>query len=236
MTTNSFYISKLIFFIQVAPALSKLIQSDRMWNDITMLIRSVYPALLLLRLADFKSAAMDKLYFYVRQMDLIMNRSKELLQEMETNYISASNNKFSYNKMIQYFLQTTEISDYCNEFKNLDEEPEDDESINSDNEEQEQEDLDDSDSDDETIDEEKPEVTLGERVKLRWDHRKKKLIHDLSIAAWMLSPVPDIMSDAYSSHDGEHRNAVERILKRWILDEEVNLFAVLLTYIFCTII
>ena len=122
-----------------------------MWNDITMLIRSVYPALLLLRLADF--------------------------------------------------------------------------------EEQEQEDLDDSDSDDETIDEEKPEVTLGERVKLRWDHRKKKLIHDLSIAAWMLSPVPDIMSDAYSSHDGEHRNAVERILKRWILDEEVNLFAVL-TYIF----
>ena len=96
--TNSSYISKLIFFIQVAPALSKLIQSDRMWNDITMLVRSVYPALLLLRLADLKSAAMDKLYFYVRQMDLIMNRSKELLQEMETNYISASNNKFFHIK------------------------------------------------------------------------------------------------------------------------------------------
>ena len=171
--TNSFCISKLNFFIQVAPALSKLIQSDRMWNDITVLVRSVYPALLLLRLADLKSAAMDKLYFYVRQMDLTMNRSKELLQEMEKNYISSSNNKFSYNKMIQYFLQTTEVSDYCNEFKNLDEEPEDDESINSDDDVQ--EDLDDCDSDDETIDEEKSEVTLGERVKLRWDHRKKKI-------------------------------------------------------------
>ncbi len=216
---------------------SKLIQSDRMWNDVTVLVRSLYPALLLLRLADLKTPAMDKLYFYVRQMDQVMIRSKELLDEMETKYKSQSNSNFSYNKMIQYFLQTNEISDYCNEFKILDE-LKDDDSVCSDTEQdnsddkqdkpedynkdkcEDEKDPNDSDSEDESEDEE--EHTLGDRVKLRWDHRKKKLSHDLSIASWMLSPVPDIMKDAYDSHDGDHRNAVERLLKRWIINKEVK--------------
>jgi hypothetical protein len=46
--------------------------------------------------------------------------------------------------------------------------------------------------------------------------QKKKLIHDLSIAGWMLSPVPEVMKDVDSSHDGYHCNAVEQSLKQWL--------------------
>jgi hypothetical protein len=122
-------------------------------------------------------------------MELTMTRLKVLLDEMEEKYKSQSNNKFSYNKMIQYFLQTTEISDYCNEFNKLDElEEDDDESSmtsfeNNDEPEENKErknnddapggkDANDSDSEESSLEDE-VELTLGDRVKQRWDHCKK---------------------------------------------------------------
>ena len=128
---------------QVAPALSKLLQSERLWNDLNVVVRSVYPALLILRLADKKTPGMDKLYFYVRQMDEAIVRSKFLLDSIEEKY-QDSNNNFSKNKMMQYFLQTNEISDYCNEFSRLLSEADDD---------------DDDEDDDDSIDEKKNDET-----------------------------------------------------------------------------
>ena len=62
----------------------------------------------------------------------------------------------------------------------------------------------------------------------------KKLVHDLSISGWMLSPVPEIMQDAYKSHDGTHRIAVERLFKRWMIDKNVRTYLVsyFLTFFF----
>ena len=107
-----------------------------MWNDLNVVVLAVYPALLILRLADKKTPGMDKLYFYVRQMDEAIVRSKFLLDSIEEKY-QDSNNNFSKNKMMQYFLQTNEISDYCNEFSRLlseaddDDDDEDDDKISS---------------------------------------------------------------------------------------------------------
>lgn len=40
----------------------------------------------------------------------------------------------------------------------------------------------------------------------------------------MLCPAPEVMRDAKANHDGDHRNAVERILVKWILmDVSINL-------------
>jgi hypothetical protein len=195
-----------------------------MWTDMRTLVRAVYPALLLLRMADEKKPGMDKLYFYVRRMEETIHRSKELLDEMDNNYHD-NNGDFSKHKMFQYFLQTKTISDYCNEFKEKDDFSNDDDSVGSESDmeeaaeeaaEEPADDGDDSD-DDSTVDDDDTAETLGDKVKSRWDHRKQKLITDLSITGWMLSPSPEIMKDVNSGHTGEHRNAVERVLKRWIL-------------------
>jgi hypothetical protein len=167
-----------------------------------------------------KKTGMDKLYLYVRQMDQSMVRSKVLLDQMEKNY-KGGNKKFSQNKMIQYFLQSTEISDYCNEFTKLDKinDNDDDSSTSSSSSSS-------STEDDESSTEQNGEsvLTLGDRLVQKWEKRKQKLSHDLSIAGWMLSPVPEIMKDASSAHDGDHRNAVERLLKRWIFENDVSPF------------
>ena len=60
-------------------------------------------------------------------------------------------------------------------------------------------------------------TTLGTKVVDRWEHRKKKLVTDLAITGWMLSPSSEVMEDCFINHDGAHRNALEQILKKWIL-------------------
>jgi hypothetical protein len=69
--------------------------------------------------------------------------------------------------------------------------------------------VDDDDESVDTVDEE--ELTLGTKVKARWDHRKKKLITDLSIAGWMVNPSAEVMEDCYKNHEGWHRSATEWI-------------------------
>jgi hypothetical protein len=162
-------------------------------------------------------------------MDETMARSKALLDEIERRY-KGPNNNFSYKTMMQYFSQGMDIEDYVNDIsKEIEEESDDedddsDSSISSDDDKKQkkddiEEDIDDSDSEDEgeMNDGEFP-FTLGDNLKAKWDHRKKKLIHDISITGWLLSPVPEIRSDT-KAHDGHHRNAVERLLKRWILND-----------------
>jgi hypothetical protein len=77
-----------------------------------------------------------------------------------------------------------------------------------------------SDSDDSTVtgteekEQEKEKNKLGNKMIGFWEAGKKKLISDDAITAWMVSPLPDIMEDV-RKHEGEHRNAVERVIKKW---------------------
>ena len=84
-------------------------------------------------------------------MDEWILRSKELLNKIETKYKGGSN-KFSTNKMMQYFLQLSEISDYYNEFSklDLDEKEDNDDSSASDNEEEDSDESGTDDDDNET--------------------------------------------------------------------------------------
>lgn len=204
----------------------KILTSERMWNDVGTLVTCLFPGLLLLRLADKKSPCMDRLYYYTRQMEDAIALSKNKLSNLESNYKNSSN-KFSYHKMYQYFLQTSEVSDYSNEFQcsitNREEVGEDEDNVSAvsndvsddDGVKDSSNEFDSDDSDDEL--EEAPN-TLGERVFKRWEVRQNKLIHDLSIAGWMMSPSAEVMRDA-ANHEGHHRDAVERLLIKWILFE-----------------
>lgn len=56
--------------------------------------------------------------------------------------------------------------------------------------------------------------TLGQKVIDIWQKRRDKLVSDFCIAGWLLSPMPEVRSDADENMTGAHRNAVDRLLKQ----------------------
>jgi hypothetical protein len=60
---------------------------------------------------------------------------------------------------------------------------------------------------------------LGAHVMASWRNRCESMINDLAIAAWMLSPVPEIRQDVKDNMKGEHKDALERVLVNWFRHE-----------------
>jgi hypothetical protein len=61
--------------------------------------------MLLLRFADQKTPAMDKLYFYVRQMDGVVKTSRDLLNSLENHMHDIDPDITNIaTKMMKYFL------------------------------------------------------------------------------------------------------------------------------------
>jgi hypothetical protein len=202
----------------VAKSLGKLLQSDRMWKHVLLVVRAVFPVLLLLRLADKKQPGMDRLYFYVRRMDEALKRSRELLDEIEQNYTDQPGTDCR-TQMIQYFLGTEAVvSTYTNELDvaNEDDGDDSDEDNDSDAEDELVDDLEDRTNDEEAaID---LQELCGTKVYNSWTKRSKALRPDIAIAGWMCSPDPEIMKDV-KNHTGDHLQAVERMLRKWYSHE-----------------
>lgn len=192
-----------------------------MWSDMEIFVKAVYPALIVLRLADSKQPGMDRLHFYVRRLERTLNISKNHLNSLNINYQLNAKKDVNYN-MLSYFLNTnaTESSNYHNEFQNVignnDEHDEysdcsDEQNIIDDNVAMDDKSDDEisyySNSDDDN-------KRLGNKMFSFFLNRKKNLVYDLSIAGWMVSPLPDVIKDA-ATHVGSDRDAVERLLKKW---------------------
>lgn len=117
-----------------------------MWNDMTIVVRAVFPALILLRLADRKQPGMDKLYYFVRQLDKTLLLSRTMLNDLQKNYEVTGD---VTQNIVKYFLSsTTDITDYCNELKYNQNAESDDESETEEEENIEDDDLDSIASDD----------------------------------------------------------------------------------------
>jgi len=135
-------------------------------------VRAVFPMLIVLRLADKKDPVMDKLYFYVRRMDKTLEKSKEILDELESQLKGVSwrilsdleepdtpidDSDYDLDETIEYSSDSTEDSG-----------------------------------------EQSTTKTLGEKVIDLWNKRRDKLVTDFSIAGWLLSPLPEIRIDRKS--------------------------------------
>jgi hypothetical protein len=68
-------------------------------------VRAFFPALILLRLGDLKKPAMDKLYFYVRQMKKSMHVCRGLLDELQKQYDSPTE-RDTTKRMLRFYLGT----------------------------------------------------------------------------------------------------------------------------------
>lgn len=204
--------------------MTKLLQSERMWNDMTIVVRALFPALIVLRLADKKQPSMDKLYFYVRRMEETLKRSKSLLDPLEEHYNDNNYSNDLSSNIMGYFLETTkDNAEFGIEFMApQDHDDEISEDSDGDDNVSIEKDYEDDDEDAITVLSASTTKTLGDKLIDIWNHRKQKLETDLSICGWMVSPHAEIMQDVRLNQDGTHRDAVDRVIEKWF-EHEVSI-------------
>ena len=119
-------------------------------------VRAVFPMLIVLRLADQKDPVMDKLFFYVRRMDKTLEKSKDILDDLEEK-----------TKGVSWRL--------LNDLDDCDDELDDSESHDDTN-------VIDYSSEEtaDEVDEAQPEKTLGQKVIDIWQKRRAKLVSDFA--------------------------------------------------------
>jgi len=160
-------------------------------------VRALFPAIIVLRLADSNCSNMDKLYYYVRRLDKSLELSKLILDTLPAQ------DESTYSRIFMTFD------------KNATESPSSDDEDTKIVKDDDIDDSDDSDSDKEE------ELTLGKRLITIWEHRKKKLVHPYSVSGWMVCPMNDVYNDAKANQTGkEHRDVMEALFRQ-MFEEEI---------------
>jgi len=70
--------------LQIEKKLLDLLKRDNTWEFMTNFVRAVFPMLIVLRLADQKEPVMDKLFYYIRRMDVTLEKSAAILDELQS--------------------------------------------------------------------------------------------------------------------------------------------------------
>ena len=174
-----------------------IVQLDKLWKVIFYVCRAFYGPMRVLRLADTKVPSMDKLLYYVKIAD-----------EMLETYLPMVDKAYSELSMNQFLNLVNGISgenftEVNNDADEEDEEYEEDSSVNMSVQEEESVCSETSGvSDNEDVD--TNNETLSEKILAMWKRRKVKLVHDYSRVGWMISPTEQIMEqvkDGYNQHD-----------------------------------
>ena len=184
------------------------IQEAKFWKCLYILLRSVFPALKLLRYCDANKPSMDKIFFL----------SHRTTQEIEKS-LDSLNDK-------ELFGSLTPDSNLTQGDINLDgaDDSDDEEEVGflvSDDD-----DDDDTDSNDET-----PNNSIrsfGRTVLSHWNRRRKKIEHEYAIAGWALSVVGEVRIDVRERMRGEHRDAIEGLFAACMLPLVLTLTLTLL--------
>jgi hypothetical protein len=176
-------------FLQIDKQVITLCKNEDVWDILKTIIQAVFPMLIVLRLADQKEAVMDKLYYYVRRMDITIERSKDTLNAAERRLNNSG-----------LHMRTQHLND-----ENSDDDDNSEGSLD--------DDLLSDDDDNESSNKNDEDGGLGLRVQRRWKHRRSNLVSDFCIAGWMLCPIAEVREDA-KKHIGEDRNTMERLLKK----------------------
>jgi len=178
---------------------TKMILDDKMWSDMLCIVCALFPAIIVLRLADSNKPTMDRLYYHVHLLDRCLQKSKTLLDEFEEHY--KNNHDEGYLAIVG-----GSAKELCHD------------GVNDDSDDEELVDYSSTDDDDESVDDN--EETLGDALMRFWDQQKTKLTHDFSISGWMLSPIPKVYEDAKKNQDGNvHQVPMEQLFKKMFYHE-----------------
>ena len=204
LVTNSEFLGNIIGKRGVKQKIISLVQSKSFWNHVLVCLKCMHPLLKLLRLCDKKEPAMDRLFFYVRKADLSLENAKECLNKMQKEFDARDP------KMKNEYYHVSVMKDDIDVENEFDVEYEDS--------------SDESDDETDIIDSSKSRKSdnredLGSLVLQHWKKRRPHLIHSYTIAAWMLSPIPEVMEDAKSYTD-DHHNIVDELIEKLFGDDD----------------
>jgi hypothetical protein len=173
---------------------------------------------------------MDQLYYYVRKMDRTIDKTKEVIEAVERTMkdsrVSAGTGTLTSKEIIRFYLSNSANSSNDAAMKtqvsSLSTAAVPTSTDNSDTDSE--GDVDDGDIPDDLNtdgEDDEDEYTQGQQIKLYWEKRSKHLRHDIAIAAWVCSPIPEVMDDA-KTYARDEMDAVERVLRKWIISDKVR--------------
>lgn len=199
-------------FVQVGEFtdVSLLLLRDSFWDFLFKLCRAFYAQMRIIRLADQKTGAMDKLMYYVLQADSMLEK---YLPEVETAWTDFHTGR------VEEIMTSPNTKSKKAVAKKADSDSSDSESSSED----EESDVDDEFSDDEEDLSEEDVSDIEKFVKHSWQKRRKPLLHDYARVGFMLSPNPTIMDRVKKETDEmeENRDACERLIAKLFLDNDL---------------
>ena len=228
--------------LDIFQEVGRVLLKDEFWVYLFLMCRALYAPMRVLRLADQKVAAMDKLHFFVCQANSVMPRylaeAEHHMNELVTDGIKAV---------------LADKTDLASEVVDAEEEDDSDES---EAEELEEEDDWFSDDDEDMVSsttalkcinilmlsldgiwltgtvsfisnqQEPPTRWTGEdnltaKVMRYWAPRATAMNHQYSLAAYLLSPHPQIMKHASSHKTEQHHDAVAALISKLLLPKDI---------------
>ena len=172
---------------------SNLLMSANFWERRYAFCRCTIWVCKLLRLADScNRPGMEYAYYLVRKASLAIERSVEIF---DSDIFSAGTMNISEEEIKEFPLD------------------DDDEVDASDGEGEEGE----SDGEQDTVSAEERGMSFGERIKHRWERRKKTIVNDLTRAGWMLSSDPAVMKDCLDNYGKEDQDALLRVVRKMLI-------------------
>jgi Protein of unknown function (DUF 659) len=181
--------------------------TDReMWKALHCVLRCLFPALRVLRLADKSDPGFDCLYYFIRKADKAMEwsvRSFESIDHFQRTTVARSENRWDDGNGDDEFMDMIEMGHESDgEGEGLSDEDSNLNDLPSGNGGGKQ---------------------LGSDITFLWNKRKRNMVSDFCIAGWMLSPLEDVMLDvslsrASSLDTTENNSAMDRILAKFYHD------------------
>ena len=171
-----------------------ILKRDIFWEVIVGIMKPIYPALRILRMADSKQFAMDKVMYCLLRTDIMLDKGREEMDSLIT--------KRKVQDLMKAIGRVTKQGINAEFIHNI--------STGSD-----------TDTDSDSDDDNSPTTnSLSSNIIFCWERRKKQIINPYVVTSWMLSPVQEIMEDAIENHNADHRNIVSELLVKLFLPFE----------------
>lgn len=178
------------------------INDKEMWNALYCVLRCLFPALRVLRLADKSEPGFDCLYYCIRRTDFALDWSS---RSFESNAYFANNTRSVevVRDRMENYKSSEHLEDDGDEFMDMIETGHD----------VDREGL----SDDDSVFSNLPVGTgtgrdLGVQIAYLWNKRRGQMVSDFCVAGWMLSPLEEVLCDAKEGRSAESNLAMDLLL------------------------
>jgi hypothetical protein len=198
------------------------IEDEKFWKCLYVLLRAVFPALRALRYCDSNTPVMDKLFFLSHRASEAIKKSEQFFSEVGLFSTEGVSDVDLLSEMEQ--VSDSSVGDTGNYAALVDENNGNDDdnadAADDDDEEEEEDESNDNVSDDDSGN---SGFSFGSKLVWHWEHRRVKLEHPYAIMGWALCVMDDVRQDVNARLNGDHRNAMEMVIKRLHLPPCPNL-------------